>query len=101
MHIHALVATLSDDERLALEYERNCNAHIFQTGYRMRVKVKDDNTVTKPREFKGKPISEVNASVERVLSQYKFVDNDFLKALLKRFGPHLTQIGIGMARVSR
>lgn len=92
-HLAKLEETLSEEERITLEYERNCNAHIFQAGYRVQVKITGDDKVTKAKlDYRGKPLKEVHEIIQRVLKQYGGKDANFLGAILRKIQPHLAAI---------
>lgn len=92
-HILELEAALSEDEIVTIEYERNCNAHIFQNGYRFQVKIPANTNIVRAKtEYKGKSIKDVNAAIEREMIKYKYVDANFLRAVLKKIQPHLDSI---------
>lgn len=92
-HMLALESCLTEEEIIASEYERNCNAHIFQSGYKIKVKITPDDKISGSKtEFKGKSIKDVNAIIDRQLSLHNYLDAEFLRSILSKITPHLKQI---------
>jgi len=89
----AIRDALTDDEVVLLDYERHCQCHVHQDGYRLRVKGKNKDQLVEDRHFallgKTLPVADVDAILNRQLQAYHADDKALAVAFAQRLAPRI------------